>query len=69
MIEKLRASEKKGRIFFDEGRVKTYTLNLIIGRLEEIVGKAEKRGFDLPAAFACAVDYESALIEKGVFTH
>ena len=69
LIEKLWEAEKKGRVLFDEGRVKTYTLNLIIGRLKEIVGKAEKRGFDLPAAFACAVDYESALIEKGVFTH
>jgi len=69
LIEKLWEIEKKGLVFFDEGRVKTNTLNLIIGRLEEIVGKAEKCGFDLPAAFACALDYESALIEKGVFTH
>lgn len=68
MIEKLWEIEKKGLVFFDEGRVKTNTLNLLIGRLEEIVGKAEKRGFDLPGAFACAVDYESALIEKEVFT-
>ena len=68
LIEKLWEIEKKGLVFFDEGRVKTNTLNLLIGRLEEIVGKAEKRGFDLPAAFACAVDYESALIEKEVFT-
>lgn len=69
LIEKLWEAEQKGLVFFDEGRVKTYTLNLLIGRLEEVVEKAEKRGFDLPAAFACAVDYESALIEKKVFTY
>lgn len=69
LIEKLWEAEKKGLVFFDEGKVKTYTLNLLIGRLEEVVEKAERRGFDLPAAFACAVDYESALIEKNVFTH
>lgn len=69
LIEKLWEAEKKGLVFFDEGKVKTYTLNLLIGRLEEVVEKAERRGFDLPAAFAYAVDYESALIEKNVFTH
>jgi len=69
LIEKLWEAEKKGLVFFDEGRVKTNTLNLLIGRLEEVVEKAERRGFDLPAAFAYAVDYESALIEKNVFTH
>lgn len=69
LIEKLWEAEKKGLVFFDEGKVKTYTLNLLIGRLEEVVEKAERRGFDLPSAFACAVDYESALIEKKVFTH
>jgi len=69
LIEKLWEAGKKGLVFFDEGRVTTYTLDLLIGRLEELVEKAEKRGFDLPAAFAHAVDYESALIEKNVFTH
>ena len=69
LIEKLWEAEKKGLVFFDEGRVKTDTLNLIIGRLEELVQKAEKRFFDLPSAFAIAVDYESGLIEKKIFTH
>jgi len=62
-------SREKGLVFFDEGRVKTYTLNLIIGQLEELVQKAEKRVFDLPSALAIAVDYESGLIEKKIFTH
>ena len=69
LIEKLWEAEKKGLVFFDEGRVRTYTLNLIIGRLEELVEKAEKRVFDLPSAVAIAVDYESGLIEKKIFTH
>jgi len=68
LIEKLWEIEKKGLVFFDEGRVKTNTLNLIIGRLEEIVGKAEKCGFDLPAAFACALDYIGSHRKRGFYT-
>jgi hypothetical protein len=69
LIERLWEAGKKDLVFFDEGRVKTNTLDLIISRLEELVEKAEKRSFDLPSAFAHAVDYESSLIEKKVFTH
>ena len=69
LIEKLWEAEKNSLVFFDEGKVKTYTLNLLIGRLVELVQKAEKRVFDLPSALAIAVDYESALIEKEIFTH
>lgn len=68
LIEKLREAVRKGLVFFDEGKMKTYTLTAFIGQLVKIVEKAERGEFTLPSAFAHAVDYESALIEKNVFT-
>jgi hypothetical protein len=69
LIEKLWEAEDKGLVSFEEGKIKTYTLELLVGRLQELVEKAEKGDFTLPAAFAHAVDYETALIEKNIFTH
>lgn len=69
LIEKLLEAAEKGIIFFDEGKVKTYTLNIFLSRLEELVEKAERGEFTPITAFACAVDYESSLIEKKVFSH
>ena len=37
LIEKLREAEKKGIVMFDEGKVKTYTLNTFLERLEKII--------------------------------
>lgn len=69
LIDKLSRAEKKGLVFFDEGKTKTYTLSTFIGHLENMVEKAEKGEFDLPKAFIYAQDFESALIEKKVFTY
>lgn len=68
LIEKLRDAAQKGTVHFDEGKIKTYTLTAFIGQLYKVVEKAERGEFTLSSAFAYAVDYESALIEKNVFT-
>ncbi len=69
LIEKLLAATKTGKIFFDEGKIKTYTLTAFITRLEGIIEKAERGEFTYSSAFSYAVDYESSLIEKNVFSH
>ena len=68
LIEKLREAALAGKVFFDEGQMKTYTLNAFISRLEEVVAKAGRGEMSLAAAFSYAVDYESSLIEKKVFS-
>ncbi len=69
LIEKLSEAAKTGLIFFDEGKIKTYTLSAFLTRLEDIIEKAERGEFNLSSAFAYAIDYESSLIEKNVFSH
>lgn len=69
LIEKLYEAAKAGKIYFDEGKIKTYTLDAFITRLEGILGKAKRGDFNYTSAFSYAVDYESSLIEKNVFTH
>ncbi|MCP4024179.1 MAG: hypothetical protein GY729_20225, partial [Desulfobacteraceae bacterium] len=69
LVQKLLDAAKKGKIFFDEGKIKTYTLDTFITRLEDIIQQAQNNEFTLPAALACAVDYEASLIEKNIFTH
>jgi hypothetical protein len=69
LIEKLFAATKTGSVVFDEGKIKTYTLAAFITRLEGIVEKAERAEFTISSAFSYAVDYESSLIEKNVFSH
>lgn len=68
LIEKLFKATKAGLVFFNEGKTKTYTLSSFISRLEGILEKAERGELNSSAAFAYAVDYESSLIEKDVFS-
>ncbi|MBU0986651.1 MAG: hypothetical protein KKH68_05290 [Proteobacteria bacterium] len=69
LIEKLREAEQKGLVFFDVSKINIYALNTFIDRLGKLVEKAEQSEFTQLSAFTCAVDYETALIEKNVFTH
>ncbi len=68
IIEKLQSAAQKGSVFFDQGAVRSQTLNLFIQRLEDLVKKAERNEFTPSSAFSCAIDYETALIEKDVFS-
>ena len=69
LVEKLLEAVKNEKVHFNEGKIKTYTLNAFITRLEDILIKAEAGEFSLTSALAIASDYESSLIEKNVFQH
>ncbi|NWH05245.1 ferritin family protein [Desulfobacter latus] len=69
LIQKLFDAANRGKIFFDEGKITTYTLNAFISRLEQILHKAMKNEYDIKTALGCAMDYENSLIEKNIFTH
>jgi len=69
LLEKLYAAATTEKIFFDEGKIKTFTLNAFLSRLGDIVKKAKNHEYTLSAALTCAVDYETSLIEKSIFTH
>ena len=68
IITKLFAATQKGLVTFDEGKAKAPTLNVFISRLENLVAQARNGEIKLSAAFAYAIDYESSLIEKNVFS-
>lgn len=68
LIEKLRQAEQKGLLFFKEGKINNISLNVITDRLKKMIEEAKKGKFNLLSALTCAKDYETALIEKNVFT-
>ena len=59
----------KGIVLFDEGKIKTYTMNAFITYLEGIIARAEKNELPLANAISCTHDLERSLIEKNVFSH
>jgi len=69
LIQKLFDAAKREKIFFDEGKMTTYTLSSFISRMEDILNKAENGEYTMATALICAVDYENSLIEKNIFTH
>jgi hypothetical protein len=68
LIEKLQEAEKKGLVFFDEGKTRSITLTAFITYLENQYQRALQKEYGITAAFSCAFDLEQALIEKDVFT-
>ena len=68
-LEQLQAAAQKKVVLFNEGRVKTYTLETLVQGVEEKLSRAEAGGFDLHQALACTVDLERALLEKNAFSH
>ena len=69
LIEKLRQAEQKGLIFFEESKINIHSLKLFIDNLEKLIKKVGESELTLRSACTYAVDYETALIEKNVFTH
>ncbi|MHB8149648.1 MAG: rubrerythrin family protein [Desulfobulbia bacterium] len=67
-LEQLRAATKKKVVLFNEGRIKTYTMETFVQGLEEKLNRAKTGGFDARQALACAIDLERCLIEKNVFS-
>ena len=68
-IQKLFNAQKKDLVIFDEGKVKTYTLNTIIEHLENLLKQADEEDFSLVKAIGYTLDIERSLIEKEVFKH
>ena len=68
-LNQLYDAGEKGIILFDEGKTKTYTMNIYITNLESIIDRAENQELTLPQAITCTLDFERSLIEKNVFTH
>ena len=69
LLEKLFEATKTGAIFFDEEKIETYQLDTFLTRLEGIIDKAEREEFNLTSALACAVNYETSLIERNIFSY
>lgn len=69
LIEKLYEAAKDDKVIFDEGKMKTCTLDAFIKRLQVILTKAKNKEYDLAGALVCVADYETSLIEKNIFTH
>jgi ABC-type transport system involved in Fe-S cluster assembly fused permease/ATPase subunit len=69
LVQKLFDAAKNGKIFFDERKITIFALDAFISRLDGILQKAKNNGFTISTALICAVDYETSLIEKNIFSH
>lgn len=61
--------EKEGKVTFDEGRVKTYTLKAFIEYIEKIKDTILAPGTSLVKSLVYALDIEKSILEKDLFTH
>ena len=68
LLRKLKDATQKEQVSFDEGSVTLITLNAYLDRLDEVLQKANKGEFSLQTALSCAVDYESSLVERKIFS-
>lgn len=68
LLKKIKESTATERIIFDEGKITITTLEAYLVRLNDVVSKAKKGEFTIQTALSCAVDYESSLVERKVFS-
>ena len=68
LLKQLQEAVKKEQVIFDSGNITTKTLSFYLTRLEEVLQKAKAGEFTLQTALVCAVDYESSLVEKKIFS-
>lgn len=59
---------EKNIIYFDEGKITTFSLETFIKGVEEVILKAELDKLDYKKALVLAADFERSLIEKSVFS-
>jgi rubrerythrin len=55
------------KIFFSEGKTRTYTVNSSITYIKGLISEFDKKAFDIPKAAHIALDLEKSLLEKNVF--
>ncbi|MEA3332218.1 MAG: hypothetical protein U9Q58_01295, partial [Pseudomonadota bacterium] len=68
-LRQLYDAGEEGFILFDEGKIKTYTMNAYIEHLEGVIARAENQELTMVQAISFTLDFERSLIEKNVFTH
>ena len=68
LLKELKELTNKNQIIFDEGKLTANTLHAYLLRLDGVLLKAKQNEFTLQTALSCAVDYESSLVEKKVFS-
>jgi rubrerythrin len=69
IIKKLYDLIGKDNVAFDEGKIKTYTLNTFIAYVEKIKNKVETEDITILQALTYANDFEQSLVEKNIFSH
>jgi rubrerythrin len=68
-LQQLFDAGEKGFVLFDEGKIRSASMNTYIAHLEQIITRAEKEELTLAQAVPFTLDFENSLIEKNVFTH
>lgn len=68
-LRKLMNSWKKGAVMFEEGKIKTYTLDAFLSYLAGVVTKAENGELSLDQTMTLARDLENSLVVRKVFEH
>lgn len=59
----------EGAVQFEEGKVKTYTVESFVKYLEDGIARVKEKAPPPPAAFRLALDIENSLMIKRVFDH
>jgi len=68
LLKDLKEATNRDQFSFDEGKLSVTTLNAYLNRLDAVLRKAKNGDFTLKTALSCAVDYESSLVERKVFS-
>lgn len=55
------------KIFFSEGKTRTYTVSSSIAYIKGLINEFDRKAFDIPKAAHIALDLERSLLEKNVF--
>lgn len=68
-LRKLQEAEEKKLVTFDEGKIKTYTMETFLTSLEETLVAARAGKISAKKAFSITLDIERSLIESNTFQH
>lgn len=66
---KLREAEEKNLVSFDEGKIKTYTMETFLKHMDELITGAQDGKVSAKKAFRIAFDLERSLIVTKKFQH
>lgn len=68
-LMKLQEAEEKNLVSFDEGKIKTYTMETFLKHLTELITEAKAGKVTAKKAFRIAFDLERSLIVANKFKH